>query len=107
MAKKISFNFKGKDYTLEFTRRTVRQMEDNGFIASDVGDKPMQILRLFAGSFLANHRSVKMDVIEDIYEHMPSKDKLIEQLIEMYNEPIEALLAEPAEDSGNVDWTVS
>ena len=49
MAKQLTFTFKGKEYTLEYTRRTVRQMEDSGFIASEVGDKPMQILRLFSG----------------------------------------------------------
>lgn len=107
MAKQLNFTYKGKDYTLEFTRRTVRQMEDNGFIASEVGDKPMQILRLFAGAFLAHHRSVKMDVIEEIYASMPKKEELIEKLIDMYNEPIQALLDEPAESEGNVEWTVS
>ena len=108
MAKQLTFSYKGKDYTLEYTRRTVRQMEDSGFIAGDVGDKPMQILRLFSGAFLAHHRSVKPDVIEDIYEHLPHKEQLIEKLVEMYNEPIAALLEEPEEgDEGNVIWTAS
>ena len=88
MAKQLTFSYKGKDYTLEYTRRTVRQMEDSGFIA--------------------HHRSVKPDVIEDIYEHLPHKEQLIEKLVEMYNEPIAALLEEPEEgDEGNVIWTAS
>ena len=32
MAKTINFTYEGKDYTLEFTRRTIRQMEDEGFV---------------------------------------------------------------------------
>lgn len=107
MAKQLTFAFKGKNYTLEFTRRTVRQMEDAGFIASDVAEKPMQILRLFSGAFLAHHRSVKSDVIEEIYAALPNKDALITALIDMYNEPIEALMDEPDEESGNVEWTTS
>ncbi len=107
MAKQLTFTFKGKEYTLEYTRRTVRQMEDSGFIASEVGDKPMQILRLFSGAFLAHHRSVKADVIEEIYKAMPHKEDLITALIDMYNEPIEALMDEPDEESGNVEWTAS
>lgn len=107
MAKQLTFQYKGKDYTLEFTRRTVRQMEDAGFIASEVGEKPMQILRLFSGAFLAHHRSVKTDVIEEIYGALPNKEDLITALIDMYNEPIEALMDEPTEESGNVEWTVS
>jgi len=107
MAKQLTFTYKGKDYTLEFTRRTVRQMEDAGFIASDVAEKPMQILRLFSGAFLAHHRSVKTDVIEEIYASLPNKDALISALIDMYNEPIEALMDEPTEESGNVEWTAN
>lgn len=107
MAKTLTFTFKGKEYILEYTRRTVRQMEDSGFIASEVGEKPMQILRLFSGAFLAHHRSVKMDVIEDIYAALPNKEDLISALIDMYNEPIEALMDEPDDESGNVEWTAS
>ena len=30
MAKTINFNYEGQHYVLEFSRRTVRQMENNG-----------------------------------------------------------------------------
>ena len=32
MAKQITFNFEGNDYVLEYTRRTVKQMEAEGFV---------------------------------------------------------------------------
>ena len=35
MAKQLTFSYNGKDYVLEFTRNTVRQMESGGFIADD------------------------------------------------------------------------
>ena len=108
MSKQLRFTYEGKDYVLEFTRRTVEQMERNGFIASDVCDKPMTTLpALFAGAFLANHRFVRQDLVDSIYAKMPNKQELIGKLAEMYNEPITALVDEPEDDAGNVDWTAN
>ncbi len=44
MAKQIVFTYEDKEYTLEFTRRTVKQMEDEGFVAQDIDRKPMTLL---------------------------------------------------------------
>ena len=78
MAKQIVFTYEDKEYTLEFTRRTVKQMEDEGFVAQDIDRKPMTLLpALFAGAFKAHHRFVKQDVIDKIYAGMPHKDELI------------------------------
>ena len=108
MAKQIIFTYDGKDYTLEYTRRTIKQMEDEGFVARNIDDKPMTLLpALFAGAFKARHRFVKQDVIDEIYAHMPNKDKLIEKLAEMYNEPIISLMEEPEDTAKNVDWMAS
>lgn len=106
MSKQITFTFEDKDYTLEYTRRTVRQMEEAGFISSDIGVRPMTLLpQMFAGAFLAHHRFTKQDVIDRIYAAMPNKEDLINKLAEMYNDPIETLMDEPTE--GNVKWNAS
>ncbi len=108
MAKQLNFTYDGKDYTLEFTRRTVAEMEKKGFIASDITDKPMTTLpALFAGAFLAHHRFVKEDIINDIYSKLTKKEDLIGKLAEMYNEPILALVEEPEKAEGNLDWTAT
>lgn len=108
MAKQLIFTFEDKEYTLEYTRRTVAEMEKKGFIASDITDKPMTTLpALFAGAFLAHHRFVKEDVINNIYTKLTKKEDLIGKLAEMYNEPIVALVEEPEEDKGNVNWTAT
>lgn len=108
MAKQIIFTYEGKEYTLEYTRRTIKQMEDEGFVARNIDDKPMTLLpALFAGAFKAHHRFVKLDVIDEIYAHMPDKEKLIEKLAEMYNEPIVSLMEEPEDSAKNVDWMAS
>lgn len=108
MAKQLIFTFEDKEYTLEYTRRTVAEMEKKGFIASDITDKPMTTLpALFAGAFLAHHRFVKEDVINNIYTKLTKKEDLIGKLAEMYNEPIMALVEEPEEAEGNLDWTAT
>lgn len=108
MNKQLRFTYQDREYCLEFTRKSVETMERNGFIASDIDDKPMTILpALFAGAFLANHRFTKKEVIDDIYSKMTNKTELIGKLSEMYNEPIMSLVDEPEESEGNVDWTAS
>lgn len=107
MAKQIVFTHEGKEYTLAFTRSTVKIMEANGFNAEELRAKPnLNIEKLFAGAFLANHKYVKQDVINRIYTSLTNKDELLSKLVEMYSEPMEALLAEP--DEGNaVSWTAT
>jgi hypothetical protein len=108
MNKQLKFTYQDKDYCLEFTRKSVETMERNGFVASDIKDKPMTVLpALFAGAFLANHRFVKTDIINEIFSKMTNKSELIGKLSEMYNEPIMALVDEPDEAEGNVNCTAS
>jgi hypothetical protein len=108
MAKQLRFTYQDKEYVLEYNRRSVETMEKKGFVASDVEKKPVSVLpALFAGAFLANHRYVKQEVIDAIYSKMTNKQELIGKLAEMYNEPIMALVDEPEESEGNLDWTAS
>ena len=108
MAKQLRFTFEGKDYILEFTRKTVTEMERQGFVASDVETKPMSTLpALFAGAFRAHHRFIKQDTVDAIFEKITHREELLGKLAEMYNEPLMALMEEPEESAGNVEWTAS
>ena len=108
MSKQLNFKYNGTEYTLEFTRRTVEQMEREGFVADDIKTRPVTMLpTLFAGAFKAHHRYVKREVIDEIYSKMTNKADLIGKLAEMYNEPIAALIDEPIESSENLTWTQS
>lgn len=108
MAKDIRFVHDGKEYRLEFTRKSIEIMERQGFVASDIVEKPMTTLpALFAGAFLAHHRYVKREVIDEIFAKMTNKQELLSKLAEMYNEPIEALMEEPEPNEGNVTWEAS
>ena len=105
MAKQLNFTYKDKEYCLEYTRQTVKEMEKEGFRSNDVIDKPMTTLpKLFAGAFKAHHKwGTKPADIEAIYDSLPDKEKLLGKLAEMYNEPMESMLEEP--DEGNaIAW---
>ena len=108
MSKQLIFTYDGKEYCLEYTRKSVETMEKSGFRASDIQDKPMSTLpALFAGAFISKHRYVKQELVDAIFAKMTNKSELIGKLAEMYNEPIMTLIDEPNESEGNVDWTAS
>lgn len=108
MAKTITFNFEGTEYTLEFTRASVATLERQGFNINDITDKPLTTLpALFAGAFIAHHRFVKREVIDRIFEKITNKKDLVMKLAEMYNETIESLVDEPEESEGKLEWVAS
>ena len=105
MAKQLNFEYKNKEYTLEYTRESVKQMEREGFVAEDIITKPMLTLpKLFAGAFKAHHKfDVKQKQIDEMFELFKNKGALIEKLAEMYHEPMEALMDDV--DEGNaITW---
>ena len=107
MSKQITFEHEGKEYTLEFTRESIKQMEREGFVAGDVVNKPMNTLpKLFAGAFKAHHRfDTKQKKIDEIFELFTNKQALVEKLAEMYAEPLETLMDDDAIDAGNaIAW---
>ena len=94
MGKQINFEYKNKEYTLEYTRESVKQMEREGFVPSDILNKPMLTLpKLFSGAFKAHHKfDTKQKQIDEIFELFTNKQALVEKLSEMYAEPIETLM---------------
>ena len=104
MAKTLTFEYEGKEYTLEYTRASVVRMEKNGFNLSEVESYPLSNLpEFFAGAFYAHHPNVSRKKIDEIFFHLGNKESLLETLVEMYMEPVESLLGEP-ENEGKVDW---
>ena len=85
MAKQLNFEYNGKEYTLEYTRESVKQMEREGFVASDIVAKPMLTLpKLFSGAFKAHHRfDVKQKQIDEIFDLFKNKNALVEKLAEI------------------------
>ena len=81
MSTKISLSYEGKDYTLEYTRQSVKTMENRGFVAGKILDAPMTVLPdLFYGAFLANHKYIDRKVVDEIFDKMLDKKALVETL---------------------------
>ena len=107
MGKQLNFEYKNKEYTLEYTRESVKQMEREGFVTSDIVEKPMLTLpKLFAGAFKAHHKfDVKQKQIDEIFELFANKQALVEKLAEMYAEPMETLMDNDNINEGNaIAW---
>ena len=105
MAKTLTINYNDSEYTLEFTRKSIEILEKRGFKITDIQDKPVSTLpMLFAGAFIAHHKFAKPEVIEEIFSKLKNKEELLGKLAEMYSEPILAMMDEPEESEGNLDW---
>lgn len=102
----IVFEHKGTQYTLEFTRDSVKQLERAGFNYEEAGGKPVtSLMTLFKGAFLAHHQRTSQSTIDEIWESLENKDGMFDALAELYNEPIEALMKEPDEGK-KIAWSV-
>lgn len=98
----IKINYDNKDYTLEFTKESIRKMERMGFRVMEYGNAPVTDSEtLFAGSFLARHPEVKRATIMEIFDEIPNRGKLLQRLFEMYLEQATGL---QNDESGKAKW---
>lgn len=107
--KKIKINYKDKEYILEYNRKTVSDLEGMGFVASEFANKPATMLPLaFRGAFLKNHKFLKQEIINEIFEHIPNRQGLIAQLSEMISECYQSLMGDEVEEDaqGNASWEI-
>lgn len=107
MAKTIKMTHEGIEYTLEFTRSTVKRLESAGFVLSDVRNRPVSNLPLlFEGALLAHHTyALKQKGLTDkIFNAIEDKEGLMLKLIEMYNDAVDSLFDEPEPSEKNAQW---
>lgn len=103
---KINLTYDKKEYTLEYSRQSVRTMEAQGFNFDLLTAKPGTMLpMLFEGAFLKNHKGIKRRTIDEIYEEIGNKGELLAALGEMYAETLNTLIGDKA-DEGNAQWAV-
>lgn len=105
MSKELTFEYNEKEYTLRYTRRSARQLEDSGFNLAELSNKPNIMLPLlFRGAFRANHNHLKSEIIDEIYKKI-DKDNLYDKLLAMYTETVEALTENVEDDEKNmITW---
>ena len=105
MVSKIRFKFKGKKYTLEYTRNSIMEMERRGFDVMAIPEKTFTLLPdMFAGAFLANHPDVSKAVVDEIYIQFDNKTGLLDALAGMYSLAIEDYLSELTKVRHGVKW---
>lgn len=85
--KQITFEFDGKEYTLCYTRMSVKKMEQNGFSATDAERHQMTaIYDLFAGALLAKHANLPKAVINTMFDRQGNLADLASDLMAMYKD---------------------
>lgn len=105
--KKIEFNYNGKDYLLEYSRKTVAMMEQKGFIVTELAKKPALMLPMaFEGLFYKNHKNIRESEVEEIFDKFKNKNALLQKIGEMLNETYNTLQDDPEDEEGNIDWKV-
>ena len=115
MATQITVTYENKDYVLEYSRATAKQIEDNGFVLDQLGDKPATMIPLLVyGAFMKHNRGIKRSLVDEIYEHLTGKvgkdgeEGFITFLAEMYSETVSTLVGDDPVNEGNVaTWTVT
>lgn len=115
MATKITVTYKNTNYTLEYSRQSVRQMEQMGFVLDQLTDKPMTMIPLLVyGAFIKNYRAITRSLVDEIYDNLcdkigsEEKAGFIQVLAEMYAETLTSLTGNAKDgDEGNLaSWTV-
>lgn len=105
MAKtELTFEYKGKDYTLTYTIESLKRLEKSGFSFSNISDRLLTATEdLFCAAFNARHPDTPRKLREEIYREFDAEGddgtSLTEILVTMANEVIESM--RPA---GNVKW---
>lgn len=115
MSTKINVTYKDKDYTLEYSRTTAAQIEEQGFVLDQITEKPVKMIPLLVyGAFLKHNRGIKRSLVDEIYENLVNKagdeetQGFIAVLAEMYAETVQTLTDTKPTDEGNkAVWTVS
>lgn len=106
---KINLTYGKTEYTLEYSRQSVKTMENQGFVLEELTTKPANMIPLlFAGAFIKNHSGkggVKRKVIDEIFDNIENKTDLLEVLMEMYAETLSSL-TEDNQGEGNVSWAM-
>ena len=102
---KINLTYKKDEYILEFNRQSVKTMESQGFVLEELTAKPMTMIPLlFNGAFIKNHRGIKRNLMDEIFEEIGDKTALMEALMEMYAETLSTLTEGNGE--GNATWAM-
>lgn len=108
--KPIRIKFTDKEYVLEFNRKTVIFTNEMGFARTQLHDNLEKMLPiLLFGAFQWHHRN-EVRTVEKAEEIIANAggftDKILDRLIELYNQPINGMILsdEEAEEAAKTRW---
>lgn len=103
---RISFEYEGTEYVMEFDRESVIQTEKAfGISVADVRNGSVSSFQgLFHGAFLKHHPNIKPYTVEKFMELMPNKVDMFQELALMYLTCLDSLFSEPEEGKA-ISWT--
>lgn len=105
MIPKIRLKFKGNEYNLEFSSRSIVEMERRGFKAYEIPEKAFSLLPdMFTGAFVANHPDTPQSVIDEIYTLIDDKAELLGVLAEMLTLAIDEYITELKKARNGLEW---
>lgn len=114
MSTTITVTYNKKDYVLEYSRNSVKQMEALGFVLDQISEKPATMIPLLVyGAFMKNNKGIKRALVDEIYDNIANKvgdgeNGFIQTLLEMYAETVNVLTSNDPADEGNAaTWTVN
>ena len=111
----ITFTCDGKDYKLEVTAFTLKQMEKAGVNFAELGEKLLGAETLWKGLFIAHHITVPDSKRMEIYRALASVADGDEQEFDENGEPVDMLMTAVANEyeeaikalkrsQGNLTW---
>ena len=99
----ITLKHEGKEYTLTFTRDSVKRLERDGFRLDDIDTLPVNRISQFVkGAFFANHPDISDELCDEIYLGIGKKRDFLFALAKMYNATVEPFF----DNKGNANWTL-
>lgn len=102
---KIVIKINDKEYTLEFNRYAIVEMEKRGFDISKAEKLPLSTLtELSRGAFIMHHSNMKFDDIDEIVDCIDNKGEFVKVLAEMYKDAIECFVSGKGGNKGNATW---
>ena len=104
---RITFEYEGTPYTLEFTASSLKKMEQSGFKFGKIDEIILTAPEeLFCGAFLANHPFVPKRKRIEIYNELTAEDENGNSLNDMIGDMLAEAINEMNTHQGNVKWTV-
>ena len=100
---KITIKDNGKEYTLEFNRYSIVEMEKRGFDITKAEARPLATLtEITRGAFIMHHSDMSVEEVDLIIDKIDDKLGLINALASMYKDAIESVLN--GSKKGNATW---